>query len=82
MEVGHPEGNEQQQLKRRVVLRRETDIGWRCRFEGNRHMEFVVKDKSVNNQKSKHTKKKGLGIELLPLGKKRNRTQGTKGSSF
>lgn len=36
----------------REISAQEEDICWRCRLRGNRHMEFVVHDKRVDNQKS------------------------------
>lgn len=44
---------------------------------------FIVKDKRVDNQKSKPAKGKGVMIERLPVGdEKRNRTARDKGEQL
>lgn len=52
-------------------------------IEGKWHMEFVGKDKRMDDQKSKYATRKELMTELLPSrGEKRNRTARDKGKQL
>lgn len=50
--MGYPKGNEQQTAEEETGAQKG-GVSWRCRFEGNPPMEFVVKDKRVDHRKHK-----------------------------